>query len=131
MSAAMFPIHKPKSESDRGGIWLLPAGWREGARFSTYALSVQSFDWADFYARFDGHAYFEWLRHELVDGDLADIVFIYSRTGVTEMGGVCTRQLADVVVTFCVPNLSQITFRSSWLTISLEGMHQKTYQLFK
>ncbi|HKE24657.1 MAG TPA: TIR domain-containing protein, partial [Bryobacteraceae bacterium] len=34
----------------------------------------------------------------------ADIVLIDSRTGVAEMSGVCTRQLADVVVCLCAPN---------------------------
>ncbi|MCP4696084.1 MAG: hypothetical protein GY862_04445 [Gammaproteobacteria bacterium] len=31
----------------------------------------------------------------------ADVVLIDSRTGVTEMGGVCTYQLADMVLMFC------------------------------
>src|SRR5690242_12541020 len=34
----------------------------------------------------------------------ADVVLIDSRTGVTEMGGVCTRQMADAVISFCAPN---------------------------
>jgi hypothetical protein len=32
------------------------------------------------------------------------VVLIDSRTGVTEMGGVCTRQMADAVISFCAPN---------------------------
>jgi hypothetical protein len=67
-----------------------------------YAAAVQSFDWADFYASYDGEAYFDWMRDELET--MADVVLIDSRTGVTEMGGVCTRHLADVVVSLCAPN---------------------------
>ena len=37
-----------------------------------------------------------------------DAVLIDSRTGVTEVGGVCTRQLADVVVSFCAPNYQNL-----------------------
>ena len=57
-----------------------------------YALAVQGFDWSDFYARFAGEAYFEWLRRSLIDDELADVVLVDSRTGVTEMAGVCPRQ---------------------------------------
>ena len=89
------------------GLWLLSAGWRFGERFSIYAQNVQSFDWTGFYNAFEGEAYFEWMRHQL--NDFADIVLIDSRTGVTEMGGVCTRQLADVVVSFVAPNGQNLT----------------------
>ena len=89
---------------DAGRLRMLTAGWREGARFSSYANAVQSFDWNDFYESFHGHAYFEWLRTSLDDPEIADIVLIDSRTGVTEMGGVSTRQLADVVVVLMAPN---------------------------
>jgi hypothetical protein len=40
----------------------------------------------------------------LLRSDIADVVLIDSRTGVAEMSGVCTRQLADVVVMLCAPN---------------------------
>jgi WD40 repeat protein len=33
---------------------------------------------------------------------------IDSRTGVTEVGGICSRQLADVVVAFCGPNVQNL-----------------------
>lgn len=85
-----------------GRLSLLGAGWRDGDRFAAYADAVQAFDWADFYANLHGQAYFEWLRGALAE--VADIVLVDSRTGVTEMGGVCTRQLADVVVALVAPN---------------------------
>ena len=87
---------------------MLTAGWREGARFSSYANAVQGFDWNEFYASYHGHSYFEWLRSSLDDPEVADIVLIDSRTGVTEMGGVSTRQLADVVVVLSAPNRQNI-----------------------
>jgi len=94
------------AEDDGGALWLLPAGWRAGDpggdRFAVYGREVQRFNWAEFYDQFEGEAFFEWLRSELEK--YADVLLIDSRTGVTEMGGVCTRQLADVVVSFCAPN---------------------------
>src|SRR5208282_2265573 len=134
LESYLFPIHPPESETDRRskGLWLLPAGWRSTGksrgeaedrkeeRFSKYAQAVQSFEWADLYANFEGQAYFEWLRDQFrpiwsssgQDDPAAqlgfDAVLIDSRTGVTEMGGVCTRQLADVVVSFCAPNYQNL-----------------------
>ncbi|WP_295392566.1 hypothetical protein [uncultured Thiodictyon sp.] len=87
-----------------GSLALLPAGCRAENRFDAYAEMVQEFDWADFYANFQGEAYFEWMRRQLNDPRVADITLIDSRTGVTEMTGVCTRQLADVIVVLCAPN---------------------------
>lgn len=114
ISSVLYPIHPPVTEHGPA-LWLLPAGWRSDAqegqprgtdkRFAAYAQAVQDFNWTDFYLSYEGEAYFEWLRRQLTAPALADVVLIDSRTGVTEMGGVCTRQLSDVVVSFCAPNL--------------------------
>lgn len=99
----------PTTPTTPGKLRLLPAGWREGAeRFAAYANTVQSIDWSDFYENHRGLAYFEWLRESLCDPEVADIVLIDSRTGVTEMGGVCTRHLADVVAVLSAPNRQNI-----------------------
>src|SRR6266849_2694910 len=102
----LYPIHAPNPTFGGKGaaLWLIPAGWRSGDRFPLYAQAVQSFDWTEFYTSYEGAAYFDWMREQLLVPDLADVVLIDSRTGVTEMGGVCTRQMADIVVSFCVPN---------------------------
>lgn len=133
----IFPPQSPSDTKSRA-LWLLPSGWRStgrktrvsvqtGAtskdeRFSKYAEAVQSFDWAEFYTHFDGESYFSWFREQLLpvpsnppgpsdsstDRLGLDAVLIDSRTGVTEMGGVCTRQLADVIVSFCAPNYQNL-----------------------
>jgi tetratricopeptide (TPR) repeat protein len=100
------PRHGGPAGVEPGRLSLLGAGWRDGERFAAYANAVQAFDWADFYANLHGQAYFEWLRGALAE--VADIVLVDSRTGVTEMGGVCTRQLADVVVALVAPNRQNI-----------------------
>jgi MinD-like ATPase involved in chromosome partitioning or flagellar assembly len=92
--------------SASGRLWLLTAGRRSVEHFSEYANAVLSFDWIDFFRKWGGAGYFEWLRQEFES--IADIVLVDSRTGVTEMGGVCTYQLADVVVVFCGTNQQSI-----------------------
>lgn len=107
LGSVLCPLHGANDragdeETRAGELWLLSAGWRAGDRFSDYAAAVQSFDWTGFYNSYHGDAYFEWLRERLLER--ADVVLIDSRTGVTEMVGVCARQLADVVVALCAPN---------------------------
>jgi hypothetical protein len=87
-----------------GKLSLLSAGCRSESRFNNYAQTVQQFDWEEFYVRYQGEAYFEWMRRQLLNPGAADVVLIDSRTGVAEMSGVCTRQLADVVVMLSAPN---------------------------
>jgi predicted acylesterase/phospholipase RssA len=97
-------IHLPDNE--RNGLYLLSAGARSDQKFSSYATAVQGFNWSEFYASYGGLEYFTWFREQLQA--IADVVLIDSRTGVTEMGGVCTRHIADAVVAFCAPNFQNV-----------------------
>jgi hypothetical protein len=85
-----------------GQLLLLPAGQRGGSNNATYAESMRAFDWDEFYRRWNGEAFFDWFREEAKT--LADVVLVDSRTGITEMSGICTFHLADVVVMFVAPN---------------------------
>src|SRR5579859_413897 len=95
-------IHK----SGRSELRLLTAGARSPETFGKYAEAVQDFDWLEFLAVCEGREYLEWLRQKL--NAIADVVLIDSRTGVTEMGGICTRQMADAVISFCAPNFQNL-----------------------
>jgi tetratricopeptide (TPR) repeat protein/MinD-like ATPase involved in chromosome partitioning or flagellar assembly len=105
-----LPFEKPNdfivdvypNAQEKGKLWILSAGSRSKDNFADYANTVRTFDWRDFYQNWEGELYFEWLRQEFER--IADVVLIDSRTGVTEMGGVCTYQLADVVVMLCSAN---------------------------
>ncbi|MCP4699578.1 MAG: hypothetical protein GY862_22425, partial [Gammaproteobacteria bacterium] len=107
-----FPFpHEPLSDfitpiygetANGGSLSLISAGRRAGRDFPGYANRIRGFDWNDFYTNWDGELYFEQFRRELEAS--ADIVLIDSRTGVTEMSGVCTYQLADVVIMLVAPN---------------------------
>jgi cellulose biosynthesis protein BcsQ/energy-coupling factor transporter ATP-binding protein EcfA2 len=87
-----------------GKLDLMPAGRRgNDQELSEYALGLRQFDWQDFYFNFGGEVFFEWLRRSL-DGLRYDVILVDSRTGVTEMGGICAYQLADILVVMCAPN---------------------------
>lgn len=84
------------------GLWLLHAGCRAGESQRFYVKSVNSFEWGRFYDECGGFGFFEWLRREMEK--TVDFILIDSRTGLTEMGGICTQHLADVVICLFAPN---------------------------
>ena len=104
----IFPVYQCPLPNG-GELHLLTAGQREpAAQYRQYALAVRTFDWQDFYYNWEGEAFFEWLRGELAQPKSGrapyDVVLVDSRTGVTEMGGVCAYQLADAIVMLCAAN---------------------------
>jgi tetratricopeptide (TPR) repeat protein/MinD-like ATPase involved in chromosome partitioning or flagellar assembly len=76
--------------------------------FARYSERVRSLAWDDFYMNWDGGRFFDWFQAEADNSEKFDVVLIDSRTGVTEMGGICTYHLADVVVMFSAPNYQNI-----------------------
>ena len=102
-----------------GSLHLLSAGRREGVASERYAEIVQRFDWSDFYSRWAGAAYFDYFRSDLIEGQT--IVLVDSRTGVTELGGVCTHHLADLVVLLSGPNDINIE-GTLWMLRSLSSL---------
>ena len=105
-----LPFKKPEEffidvypESDqKNHLWLITPGKRTNEDFSNYANTVLSFDWGDFYENWQGESYLEWFRQECIEK--AEVVLIDSRTGITEIGGICTYHLADVVILLCAAN---------------------------
>jgi cellulose biosynthesis protein BcsQ len=93
----IYPQHK-----ETGKLLLLTAGKRMKGNFASYVHAVQTFNWQEFYEVWEGELYFNWLRDQFMQ--IADVVLIDSRTGVSEMGGVCTYHLADAIVMLCAPN---------------------------
>lgn len=101
-SPSKYIIDVYPQETDSPRLLLLPAGRRSDSYLADYAQAVLTFDWQDFYESWEGERYFDWLREQFES--IADITLIDSRTGITEMGGVCTYQLADLVVMLCAAN---------------------------
>ena len=69
---------------------------RAGSGDDTYFKSVRSFDIKMFYEDHDGGRLIENLRDQWKKE--YDYVLIDSRTGVTDIGGICTIQLPDILV---------------------------------
>ena len=97
---------QPGNDQGLGRLLLMPAGRRFGDAFNSYAVLARTFDWQDFYKNWEGELFLEWFRRQV--RELANVVLIDSRTGVTEMGGICTYQLADMVVMCCAPNTQNL-----------------------
>lgn len=75
-----------------GRLDLLPAGQTA----STYVQRVQSLDWSSLYEKRGFGAYLESVRAEWKKR--YDFVLIDSRTGISDVSGICTVQLPDVLV---------------------------------
>ena len=82
-----------------GGLWIMPSG-----RPETYAANFQQIDWALLYEERDGYLLFEDLKEQWNRVLRPDYVLVDSRTGHTDTGGICTRQLPDAVVILFFPN---------------------------
>lgn len=61
-----------------------------------YAKRINGFDWDEFYREWNGAQFVEFLRSSFKKE--AHITFVDSRTGITDIGGICTLQIPDKVV---------------------------------
>jgi cellulose biosynthesis protein BcsQ len=75
-------------------IHVMSAGSRREP--TQYAKAVRELSLSALYAEYAGFHLMDWLRHRFLSD--WDFVFIDSRTGITEVGGVCTHHLADLNV---------------------------------
>ena len=87
-------------------IWIMPAG---DNRSPLYTERLGGIDWKELYDREQGFLMFEDLRQQWERHPARfDYVLIDSRTGHTDVGGICTRQLPDAVVVMFVPTRQNI-----------------------
>ena len=77
-----------------GRVWVMPAG-RKGKE---YSAKLGQINWQSIYEDYDGFLMFEDLKAQWEKAFKPDYVLIDSRTGHTDSGGICTRQLPDSVV---------------------------------
>lgn len=95
-----YLYESPGVGQDGGGLWIMPSG----APGETYAQRLAEIDWTDLYEHHDGYLLFEDLKLQWEEFIKPEYVFIDSRTGHTDVGGICTRQLPDAVVALFFPN---------------------------
>lgn len=88
-------------------IWLMPAG---DFTCTNYNQRLHEINWKRLYAEQSGFLLMEDLKQQWAEfeGQGFDYVLIDSRTGHTDVGGICTRQLPDSVVVMFVPTPQNI-----------------------
>lgn len=91
-------VVRPVAVPDAESLSLLAAG----AMDDSYADRAQSLSWPELFADHDLGWRFEKLREEW--SEQFDHVLVDSRTGITDIGGICTAQLPDVLVLCVAPN---------------------------
>lgn len=95
-----FMARLPAVGDDEGELWIMPSG----AQGPGYAAQFNDIDWAELYENRDGYLLFEDLKAQWEQAIHPDYVLIDSRTGHTDTGGICTRQLPDGVAILFFPN---------------------------
>jgi MinD-like ATPase involved in chromosome partitioning or flagellar assembly len=84
---------------DRGSVRLMRSGFGDEG----YSARLGAINWQHLYERRDGYLLLEDLKAQW-EALNPDYVLIDSRTGFTDVGGVCTRQLPDAVAALFIPN---------------------------
>lgn len=97
-------VDVPLSDGVAGGSLSLIGAGKGG---DDYVKRVNAFDWNEFYETWHGFGFFEYLKKELKEN--AEIILLDSRTGVTDIGGICTLQLPDIVVLLFALNEQNIS----------------------
>ena len=83
-----------KIQHSLGSIRLMPSGKKDRA----YQEGLCRLNWNDLYRKNNGFYFIENLKAQIVKEYSPDYVLIDSRTGLTDIGGVCTVHLPDMVV---------------------------------
>jgi MinD-like ATPase involved in chromosome partitioning or flagellar assembly len=93
-------VYTPSIKDMRGTISVMPTGLQD----EKYGMRLNSLDWPTLYRERDGYLLFEDLKAQWEATYAPDYVLIDSRTGHTDISGICTRQLPDTVVVLFFPN---------------------------
>ena len=78
----------------RGQLFIMPAGKKD----AHYNACRANLSWADLYENHHGEQFVENWKAALDNHYHPDHVFVDSRTGLTDVGGICTLHLPDLVV---------------------------------
>jgi tetratricopeptide (TPR) repeat protein len=78
----------------RGQLWIMPAGKKD----AYYNSCRAKLSWADLYENHHGEQFVENWKAAIENRYHPDHVFVDSRTGLTDVGGICTLHLPDLVV---------------------------------
>lgn len=85
---------------NNGRLWVMSAG-KNGSGYSSRLAAI---NWQELYKEQDGFLMFEDMKAQWKSSFEPDYVLIDSRTGHTDIGGICTRQLPNAAVILFFPN---------------------------
>lgn len=116
-------IYETLGVGQKGGrLWIMPAGRAD----EEYARKLSGISWQRLYDEFDGFLMFEDLKAQWRTSFEPDYVLIDSRTGHTNIEGICTRQLPDAVVVLFFPNAQNLAgLKATVSSIRSEDKHRK------
>lgn len=103
-NANEFIVECPIGKQEGRSVWLMPAGRSEKPAYSD---QLNRMDWERLYTEQSGFLMFEDLKEQWRQAGF-DYVLIDSRTGYTDVSGICTRQLPDTVVIMFMPTAQNI-----------------------
>jgi tetratricopeptide (TPR) repeat protein len=89
-----FVVEVPLTGSGPGRLFCM----RAGSRDANYQTLLARLNWKDFYARGDGFLFVENLKGAIEADYSPDYLLVDSRTGLTDISGICTLQLPNLVV---------------------------------
>lgn len=118
-------VVKPELPGISGKIFLMPAGRKD----DNYQIELHKLNWKDFYRKDDGFYLIENLKGEIVQKYKPDYILVDSRTGLTDVGGICTLQLPDIVVLmfgFNEQNINGIRHALNSIQYNKQGRDIKT-----
>ena len=101
-----YIVELVKPKNGEGKIDLIPAGFYD-KNLKTYNQRINSFNWHEFYDKYDGGTYFEIFKRKL-KGLGYDYIFIDSRTGVSDYSGIVNIQIPDLNILIAAPTFQNI-----------------------
>jgi MinD-like ATPase involved in chromosome partitioning or flagellar assembly len=100
-------IHRSNRFSETADrLWVMPAGCQKNSNYQSLFTAI---NWNDLYEEHDGYLLMEDLRSQWESAIHPDYVFVDSRTGYTDIAGICTRQLPDAVCLLFTLNKQNLT----------------------
>jgi MinD-like ATPase involved in chromosome partitioning or flagellar assembly len=122
-------IYEVLGVGQKGGhLWVMPSGKRD----EQFAQKLSHINWERLYQECDGFLMFEDLKAQWIKSFKPDYVLIDSRTGHTDIEGICTRQLPDAVVVLFFPNeqnLAGLKTTVSFIRAEQESRKEKPIKL--
>ncbi len=91
---------RPLPRTGAGPIFIMPAGRED----DSYRHALSNLDWGKLYDQRDGFLFLEDTKRQIERRFRPDYLLIDSRTGHTDVEGICTRQLPNAVIIMFFPN---------------------------